>query len=118
MLPWLCLVFALVCFLIGVILLEKLTRIVLNEYLNKNIFTKYSKWPNARFSSEQLLCTALDTIKRPQIYFSMRKFQNLTLRLERSDFEDDMEVYVVPLNVNMNNLSCVAKNGNITKMKK
>ena len=47
----------------------------------------------------------------------MHKLQELTLRMERSYFEDDIEVEFVPLHRSMNKLSCVAAIGKITTMK-
>ena len=62
----------------GIISLQKLSHVVLNEDLNKKSI-RHSMWSNTRLSSKQLLCAGLNAIKSLQIYFIICHLEDLSV---------------------------------------
>ena len=61
---------------------------------------------------------SLDTIKSLQIYFEIYKLQDLSLRLKKIYFIDNLNKKILPVYSNLENLTLATAAGSLTSIKK
>lgn len=79
----------------GVTLLEKIILLILNENLNKIPTLRCSRWSTSNLTSERILHAGLDAIKSLEVYHKIYQLQDLCLRLQPDDFEENLKVDII-----------------------